>query len=64
MTLVEELVRAKPVGEMLSLGGYFHLFKLLGNLIDGDEGVIEQRVGQLYARRSGASRVRRTRGGH
>ena len=49
MPLFEELVRNKQVAELLVLGSYFHCFKLLGNIIDGEEGVIEQRVGQLYA---------------
>ena len=30
---------------------YYHLFKLAGNLIDAEEGVIEHRVSQLLARR-------------
>ena len=51
MNIKEELVRVGQSVEMLSLCGYYHLHKLGVNLIDGEEGVMEQRVGQLLGRR-------------
>jgi 1-acyl-sn-glycerol-3-phosphate acyltransferase len=47
----EGAVAARQVVEFLSIASYYHLHKLAGNIIDGDEGVIEQRVSQLLARR-------------
>jgi 1-acyl-sn-glycerol-3-phosphate acyltransferase len=40
----------RQVTELLGIATGYHLVKLVGNLIDGEEGVIEQRVGQLLAR--------------
>jgi 1-acyl-sn-glycerol-3-phosphate acyltransferase len=51
MELGTELKRIRQMSELLALCGYYHLFKLGGNLIDGPEGVLEQRIGQLLARR-------------
>ena len=51
MIIKEELARVGQTVEMLSLCGYYHLHKLGVNLIDGEEGVMEQRVGQLLGRR-------------
>jgi 1-acyl-sn-glycerol-3-phosphate acyltransferase len=51
MELSTELTRIRQLSELLTLCGYYHLFKMAGNLIDGQDGVIEQRVSQLLARR-------------
>lgn len=46
----EELERGTQALHMLGVAGYYHLFKLMGNIIDGEEGVLEHRVSQLFAR--------------
>jgi len=44
----EQIIRVQQSAEMLSVCGYYHMIKLVsGNLIDKEEGVIEQRIGQL-----------------
>jgi 1-acyl-sn-glycerol-3-phosphate acyltransferase len=51
VSIKDELIRVRQAAEMLSLCGYYHLHKLAANRIDGEEGVMEQRVGQLLGRR-------------
>ncbi len=50
MDLKEELVRYGQACEALGIVSYYHLFKLMGNIVDGEEGIIEHRVSQLVAR--------------
>lgn len=40
----------RQVAEVGTIAGYYHLFKLLNNLIDKKGGVIEQRIAQLLGR--------------
>ncbi len=69
MSLGDRLLSAWQLGELLKIAGGYHLVKLAGNAIDREEGVLEQRVSQLLARRvlvqmrlgvevSGAEKVR------
>jgi 1-acyl-sn-glycerol-3-phosphate acyltransferase len=51
MDPVGQLIRYSQIAELLAISGYHHLFKLAGNLIDEEEGVIEQHISQLLARR-------------
>lgn len=51
MDLAGQLTRYRQIAELLAISGYYHLFKLAGNLIDEEEGVIEQHISQLLARR-------------
>ena len=52
MSIREELTRVSQSVEMLSVCGYYHLIKVLSaNRIDREEGLIEQRIGQLLGRR-------------
>ena len=50
MELKEEVLRYRQAGEALGIFSYYHLFKLLGNIVDAEEGIIEHRVSQLLAR--------------
>lgn len=36
---------------MLGLSGYHHIFRVAGEIIDGEQGVVEQRVSQLLGQR-------------
>lgn len=51
MDLKEELTVISQAVSSMGIVSYYHLFKLAGNLIDGEEGIIEHRVSQLVARR-------------
>ena len=51
MDIKEELVRLGQISRALGIVSYYHMFKLAGNLVDGEEGIIEHRVSQLLARR-------------
>ena len=50
MDMQLELQRYGQIVKTLGIVSYYHLFKLMGNLVDGEEGVIEHRVSQLVAR--------------
>ncbi|GEM_PF-1107541 len=51
MRLVDELTRVWQYIRLLILISWFHLFKLMGNVIDRREGVIEQHIAKLMSRR-------------
>jgi 1-acyl-sn-glycerol-3-phosphate acyltransferase len=51
MDLREQLLGLRQMARMLGIGAGYHLVKLAGNLIDADQGVIEQHISQLLARR-------------
>lgn len=51
MDLPLELLRYRQIAELLAICGEYHLVKLAANIIDGKEGQLEQRIGQLLARR-------------
>jgi len=52
MSITEELARVGQAAEMLSVCGYYHLIKVVSaNRIDREEGLLEQRIGQLLGRR-------------
>jgi len=51
MNVGEQLLGVSQVARVLGIGVGYHLVKLAGNIIDGDEGAIEHRVSQLLARR-------------
>ena len=50
MELKEELLRYGQACQALGIFSYYHMFKLMGNIVDGEEGIIEHRVSQLVAR--------------
>jgi 1-acyl-sn-glycerol-3-phosphate acyltransferase len=51
MDLGEEIAAVWQMATLLRIGAGYHLVKLAGNIIDGDEGAIEHHVSQLLARR-------------
>jgi 1-acyl-sn-glycerol-3-phosphate acyltransferase len=51
MSLSQRLLSLRQLTELLGIATGYHLVKLVGNLVDAEEGVIEQRVSQLVARR-------------
>ena len=51
MRIVDELLRAWQYVRLFSLICWFHLFKLIGNIIDKQDGVIEQHIARLMSRR-------------
>jgi 1-acyl-sn-glycerol-3-phosphate acyltransferase len=46
----DEFIRFRQIVRMLALVYYFHVFKLIGNRIDAEEGVIEQQIARLMSR--------------
>ena len=50
MSLRQRFATLRQVTELLTISTGYHLVKLVGNVIDGEGGVIEQRVSQLLAR--------------
>jgi 1-acyl-sn-glycerol-3-phosphate acyltransferase len=51
MRLSDELLRGWQYVRLLTLISWFHLFKLIGNIIDKRDGVIEQHIARLMSRR-------------
>jgi 1-acyl-sn-glycerol-3-phosphate acyltransferase len=45
------LIRSLQIAELLSVAAYHHGFKVIGNVIDEPDGVIEQHISQLLGRR-------------
>ena len=48
---IEDLHRYWQISQLAAIAGCFHLVKVVGNVIDDEDGVIEHRVSQLVARR-------------
>jgi len=44
----DSLVRYGQIGHMFGVAMFYHGCKTAGNLVDGEEGVLEQRVSQLF----------------
>ncbi|NVB42877.1 1-acyl-sn-glycerol-3-phosphate acyltransferase [Pseudenhygromyxa sp. WMMC2535] len=51
MRVIVELLRAWQWIRLFSLISWFHVFKLIGNIIDRRDGVIEQHIARLMSRR-------------